>query len=46
MFVSAELVGDWERVGEEAPRGVAVTFGQPLGPLRKRKRWRRVASGR
>ena len=46
--MSVELAGDWEsNEGGEAPGGVAVTCGQPLGPPRKRRRRRRRAgSGR
>lgn len=41
------MAGDEERnEGREAPGGVAVTFGQPLGPLRWRKGKRRAWSGR
>lgn len=50
-FVSVELVGEWERsegkLGQlEAVQGLPVTSGQPLAPPRKRKRRRRVGSGR
>lgn len=50
--MSVELVGAWERsegwLGRVrgAVQGVPVTFGQPRGPLRKRKSRRRVGSGR